>query len=66
MFNIILSWFAWETIRNTGVNLYQVNRVTGKRRIAKTEAGGWQPVDQQWVDTGEWRKLRPPGAGTTG
>lgn len=52
--------FIWDTVKDTGLNRYQINRGTGKRRVISHSMGGWQPIDQVWVDTGEWRVPHPP------
>lgn len=49
---------AWETVRDTGCWLYQRNRITGERRVRRSQPGGHQPTDQGWLRTGEW--TRPP------
>lgn len=41
--------FAWETVRDTGCWLYQRNRITGCRRIVRSQPGGYQPVDRSWI-----------------
>lgn len=44
---------AWETVKDTGATLYQVNRISGKRRVLRS-CGGHQPVDLGWLRSGEW------------
>lgn len=52
---------AWETVKDTGCHLYQVNTMTGARTIIGGSRGH-QPIDRGWLETGEWTKPRPPGA----
>jgi hypothetical protein len=50
-----MSWFGkWITIRDTGVHRYQQHSRTGKRRILYVCSTGYQPRDDQWVETGRW------------
>ena len=60
---LLIGWLypAWETVRDTGVWRYQVNRDTGERRAFRVSADGYQPADWQWVRTGHWHPgLWPP------
>jgi hypothetical protein len=43
------AFFAWETHRDTGVWLYQQNKVTGARRVVRVHFSGYQPVDLRWL-----------------
>lgn len=45
--------FAWETKRDTGVWLYQENRVTGARRALYC-GGGYQPLNEVWLKGGRF------------
>lgn len=58
--------FQWETVRDTGVWLYQVQRGTGRRRIVRGAARGHQPIDLHWQQTGEWSKAGNPPSGASG
>lgn len=49
----MLSIFYWKTVLDTGVHRYQVNTKTGKRRVRGSSAG-YQPINQHWIETGEW------------
>ena len=40
--------FAWETKRDSGVWIYQENRITGARRVFYRGAG-YQPLDVHWL-----------------
>lgn len=63
MIRWLRSLFAWDEIRNTGVWSYQVNAVTGGRRVRRRlefVAGGYQPVDLVWVRTGKWVTAMAP------
>jgi len=44
-------FFAWRNVFNTGVWLYQQNKITGQRRAFKV-GEGHQPVSQEWLDRG--------------
>jgi hypothetical protein len=55
----LLSIWSWETIRDTGATIYQVNKVTGKRRAIRSFSG-YQPVDNLWLETGEWSEVPLP------
>ena len=57
-FVILRDLISWREVRNTRVHSYQVHRRTGKRRVIRI-AGGHQPIDQHWLDTGIWE--RPKG-----
>lgn len=54
----------WETVRDTGIHRYQVHSRTGKRRIIHVSDSGYQPRDEQWIETGVWHKPIPPGTPT--
>lgn len=54
--------FAWVTVGDTGVHAYQVNEVTGARRIIRTSEHGYQPIDKGWLETGKWTVSSPPRA----
>lgn len=63
----MLKWLrslsAWNEVRCTGVHSYQVNEVTGARRILKLSYGVYQPVDAGWLKTGCWTDIGPPPFG---
>jgi hypothetical protein len=50
--------FAWETCRNTGVWLYQENKLTNARRIIRIASSGYQPIDEKWLNAKTLRKYR--------
>lgn len=50
----MFSIFYWKTVLDTGVHRYQVNTKTGKRRVRGSSSAGYQPINQHWIDTGEW------------
>lgn len=54
MLRWLRSLFAWREVRNTGVHSYQQNAITGRRRVLRRMAGGYQPVDGRWLTFGEW------------
>jgi hypothetical protein len=45
--------FGWNTVWDTGAWRYQVHAKSGKWRAVLVNAGGHQPVDQHWIDTGD-------------
>lgn len=47
----------YHTVLHTGLHSYGQCRC-GKRRVRRF--GCCQPVDRQWVETGEWEVLAPP------
>lgn len=57
----IITWwrkrspFSWETVRDTGLTLYQVHP-SGRRRAVQIR-GAYQPIDRRWLETGEWSTL---------
>jgi len=55
-----LLFHHFKTIRDTGATLYQECLRCGMRIARQNACGGYQPVDQQWVDTGEWTKIGKP------
>jgi hypothetical protein len=57
--------FAWETCRDTGVWLYQENKLTGARRIIRISYFGYQPIDNRWLNaktSGQHRISTPASA----
>jgi hypothetical protein len=54
------SLFAWRTVRDSGVYLYQENAVTGARRAMRYNVGGAQPLDHDWLDRRLPRPRIPP------
>lgn len=44
------SLFGWRDVLDTGVWLYRENAITGHRCAQRSNAAGWQPVDQLWLD----------------
>lgn len=56
------SLFAWREVRDTGAHTYQVNAVTGARRVLRCGAG-YQPVDAGWLATGAWTNHALPPSG---
>lgn len=61
MINWWKALFAWRQIRDTGLHSYEVNDVTGARRIVRRGYGGHQSIDRFWLQTGEWfQPGRPP------
>jgi hypothetical protein len=55
---VVIQWHGadWETVRDSGVYHYQVNRRTGERRVFRVIIGGYQPVDSEWIRTGRWSR----------
>lgn len=49
----------YRITRDTGKTVYRINRLTGKRS-AYQRSGGYQPIDQQWIDTGKWSTPSKP------
>lgn len=39
--------FRWETVRDSGVYLYQRNKSTGRKRVVRYNPG-YQPIDPNW------------------
>lgn len=53
----------WKTVRDTGVHRYE-ECPCGRRRVRRV-GSGYQPIDRQWVEGGDWfdiSKLRFPTA----
>lgn len=46
---IIATPFSWEDVRDSGVWLYQENKITGARRALPLCEGGYQPQDLEWL-----------------
>jgi len=44
----------WETVKDTKANRYEQCTTCGERRASRYASGGYQPIDRQWVATGEW------------
>lgn len=55
-----LLFHHFKIVRSTGATLYQECLRCGKRIAQQSSHGGYQPVDQQWIDTGEWTKIGKP------
>jgi len=47
IFASIFSVLFWRTHHIKGVNCYQINTLTGKKRVV-TGASGYSPVDRSW------------------
>jgi hypothetical protein len=58
-------WHSWKTIRETGCHLYQ-KCACGKRRIKSLRGASHQPIDTQWVESGEFREQGKPVQGDLG
>lgn len=56
---------SWETVKDCGITVYQCCPVCGKRR-AWQRPGGIQPIDRQWVLTGQWTERGPAPKGGSG
>ncbi len=51
----------WATVKDTGVYLYEHCTTCGERRAYRhAGGGGYQPIDRQWVTTGEWFSWHNP------
>lgn len=49
----------WETVKDNGRQVWQGNMYTSKRRILINEmVAGYQPIDQIWLNGGEWKDER--------
>jgi len=46
--------------RDTGKHQYLQCRRCGRRHVRVMSYGGHQPVDRQWLDTGQWTVMGPP------
>lgn len=64
-------WWAhpfhrWETVKDTGHNLYEHCTICGERRAYRYTSSGYQMIDRQWIATGEWHTwdMTYRGAGT--
>jgi hypothetical protein len=57
----VRSLFAWRTIRDTGIWIYQENVVTGERRALRHVgvAKCYQPVAHHWLQGRDWDQPRP-------
>ena len=52
----------YRLVRDTGSNLYWLCSKCGKRRVTHCE-GGYQPIDEQWLQTGVFSEVsKPPKA----
>jgi hypothetical protein len=49
----------YEIIKDTGIHIYRINKITGKRSIY-TRKGCYQPIDRGWLDTGVFTKKPGP------
>lgn len=49
-----------DVVRDTGCHRYRVCRQCGKREITGYCRYGAQPIDQGWLETGEWTVIAPP------
>ncbi|MBS7545104.1 hypothetical protein [Ancylobacter oerskovii] len=52
MLRLLKSLFAWRTVRDQGVWLYQENAVTGARRAIRQRHTVWSPIDLEWLEAG--------------
>ncbi|ALK09002.1 hypothetical protein BVIR_1213 [Blastochloris viridis] len=58
--------FAWRTVRDTGVNIYQENAVTGARRVLN-RCCGYQPICRAWLGGGDFdERPVPPNCRSSG
>lgn len=57
MFRFIRSIFAWQFVKIDGIWLYEQNAVSGRRRATEILAGGYSPVDLDWLDAGNGHPL---------
>jgi len=48
-----MHFHKWHVVKDTGKTRYGVCLKCGRRR-ATQGGGGYQPIDQRWVETGEW------------
>lgn len=65
MIRWLRSLFAWRIVKDTGVHLYCVNSVTGQRRVVEGDEG-YQPIDHNWLETGQFSSPSPPIMPNTG
>lgn len=57
----------WTVALSTGVHRYEACAKCATRRIIRTVAGGYQPVDRGWLETGQFESFqasRMPVGGT--
>lgn len=45
--------FSWRTEKDTGVWVYQSRGE--ERRVLKGPKFGNEPIDQHWLETGQWK-----------
>lgn len=61
-----LGWHHYQCVKDTGKHAYEVCQRCQKRRIRVVYAGGYQPIDRRWLETGEWAVMRPPPGARSG
>lgn len=61
MLRLIRSLFAWRTIRDQGVWLYEENAVTGARRATRIRGDVWSPINWDWLEAGSSHAVRELG-----
>ena len=50
-------WHRWETVRSTSHRIYRECSKCHRRRAQEVSGmSGWQPVDRQWLDGGDWTR----------
>lgn len=50
----------WKTVKDTGMTKYQQCEKCNKRIAFTYIKGGYQPIDQYWVETGKWSSMQLP------
>ena len=60
----IINHFAWKTVRDTGVWIYQENSRTHNRRAIHLRNSGHQPCDWDWLQKKIPNPLLPPSGGS--
>lgn len=50
----------WRMVLDTGLHWYQECDQCHKRRICLIGKYGYQPRDEQWIETGKFREFAPP------
>lgn len=59
VFKAIRALYAWQLVHDTGAHHYYENAVTGKRKVIDV-AGGYQPVNWEWLAGGAWEREQAP------
>ncbi len=70
MFQTLMQWWEdrfghWETKFSTWNYIYQEHTKDQSRRVVTHNVNGYSPINQQWLDGGEWDSpSNPPSTGS--